>query len=184
MCNRMAKDETIKPSVRAMLEALERDICDWLEENQSLQYENKREEIIEAISRLSFSPQMLLELATHMLIRMGQAHFVIQREKKLEPLVAIGYKNLGSRRRNAAKPRNGGKIEHLKAIKKILRKEKKNDVSFKNFLTNALNNTIQDLELKSISDSHYKVRAESSHDWIVASIGTIRGWYSASNKKI
>lgn len=172
-----------EPSVKDKVEALEADICAWIESNQSLSYSKQREEIVAGLNGLNLSPAMLLELATHVLIRMGQAHFVINRERQFAPLIASGHKNLRSRRRNAAKPRCRGKIKHLAAIKKIMRKEKRKNITFKDFLLNALSRSIDDLVIEKINDTLFRVSAEEI-DGINAAQNTIRDWYSEADKKM
>jgi len=115
------------PTTKEKMQALENDFCQWLADNRSLSYEQRNREIIASFTEHNLSPELVIALASHMLIRMDNAHRVIEGERKFEPLIKIGYKNIrnlgGGRKKGTEKikKQSDKKREKLKkAIKDII----------------------------------------------------------------
>lgn len=149
------------PSLQAILEALEKDICKGLIELRERGYSMRHAEIMDALKCAKLSEDMALAFAAHMLLRFDDARRVIDNVTRFEPLIEhklnIDRKNYQS----ATQPRARKGKDLRKEIKDIMRREKRRGIAFADFLANGMGSHIEGLTIKKMRTGKYKIFTEN-----------------------
>jgi hypothetical protein len=158
---------------------LEKDIFKWLQSNRSLSELQKLKKINSALKELKLSNEFLLDLSAFLCIRVDQAKSVMEKEKTLIPLMALGLKTSRQNRKNASGRRFGGRNAHIQKIQKIMIRYKNDDKTFKEFLYLLLAGSIDGVFIEKHNDGYYKIHHEDHDDKpLKVKETTIRDWYS------
>lgn len=161
---------------------IEQDIARYLSNNRHLSVIEKHLTILEAFNKHQIPASVIQELAVHMLIRMDEARQVLERERTLEPLIHLGYKNLREKRSASHKPRPGGRTSLVTEAKEIMKKSKRAGISFPNFFEHACNGSIEGLEIEKDRNGLYLVYVGDRSEHYSAKLATIKDWYTKSDK--
>lgn len=149
------------PSPRAILEALEADICEGLIALRARGYSVRHAEIMDALKRADLSKDRALAFAAHMLLRFDDARRVIDGMSQLEPIVAHKLKLDRKNYQSATQPRTRKGKDLRKEIKDIMRHEKRRGIAFADFLANGMGSHIEGLAIKKMRTGKYKIFTEN-----------------------
>ena len=178
------KENARLSGIKAILEALETDICDGLIDLRQRGYSVRHAEVMDALNRAKLSRKMAMAFAAHVLLRFDDARRVIENTKKLEPIIKrkleIDRKNRNSS--HQPRKRKGGDLRA--EIIAIMAKEKRRGVAFKDFIDHATKGHIEGLTIKKMHGGKHKLYTENVavSEALILKENSIRRMFSSPKK--
>lgn len=172
-------EESLEQLIKRKMLAFSQDIGEWLVMNRKLSYEEKVKEITKALVTLDLSKEEMRNFTAHMLIEVDNARYIMQEEAKFKFILDSGLKNIRSSHMNAAKPRPGKGNAHRTAVKEIMKREKNDGRSFKEFIDMVKSGSIEFIEIiKVFENGQYHILHEAFDKPLEVKWRTLENWYS------